>query len=282
MNILVAGASGYLGSHLVESLSGRYSVTSLIRPTSSLDRLRDGASNIRVFSSIEDLDLIFREERPDIIINSVAVYGRKKESKSTLVYANTTLPSALFELSACYGATAFLNAGSSLDGKVSFYAKSKSDFVSSVMATHDGPKFINVVLEHFYGPGDDASKFTANVIRSCIKGEALELTSGIQKRDFVYIDDVVRAFEFIVLNLSRFQSRELVSVGSGTASPVRDFVELVHKISHSSSFLKFGVVPLRENEQMYSCADLTRMNSLGWTPTFSLVDGIKKAVKSYE
>ena len=69
-----------------------------------------------------------------------------------------------------------------------------------------------------------------------------------------------------------------IDVGSGVAVKVRDFVELVAKVTDSQSNIEFGAVPMRENELMYSCADTRRMKTLGWEPAYSLHDAVMNMI----
>ncbi len=69
-----------------------------------------------------------------------------------------------------------------------------------------------------YGPGDDSSKFTTHVIESCRRNEPrLALTAGEQLRDFIHIDDVVRAYDRIVDRQGDFAASDAIEVGSGDA-----------------------------------------------------------------
>jgi nucleoside-diphosphate-sugar epimerase len=90
-------------------------------------------------------------------------------------------------------------------------------------------KCFNVVLEHFYGPGDDTSKFVTWVIRELLTNvDHIDLTLGEQKRDFIYIDDVVSAFIAIIENESRFKKGfHQFEVGTNNLIEIRQFVNTV-------------------------------------------------------
>ena len=56
-------------------------------------------------------------------------------------------------------------------------------------------------FDHFYGPGDSSFKFPIMIINQCLKNEKkIKLTKGIQLRDFIYIDDLIRAYMWYVLS----------------------------------------------------------------------------------
>jgi CDP-paratose synthetase len=276
MNILISGASGYLGSHLVKSLSSEHQVVALIRSSSSKMRLQNLPIDIVYLDEEGALEKVFQAHKPEVVINTAALYGRKGETVSELVEANIGFPVKLLALANQYKSKAFINTGTSLPDNISPYALTKNTFVNlAKFNTSNAPKFINIALEHFYGPEDDPSKFTSYVINSCLKDEDLKLTSGEQQRDFIYIDDVVSAYKIIVSNKAKLEPFETIQVGSGECPTVRSFVETIHACSHSKSKLEFGAIGMRENELMYSCADTFKLRQLGWQPIHSLESGIK-------
>ncbi len=281
MVIFVTGASGYLGSQLIQQLSETHKCVSLVRKSSSLSRLQGIDSDIVYVDELTSLERAFRIYNPDFVINTVALYGRKNESISDLVQANILFPANLYALSQKYNCRAFIHTGTSLPSEVSIYAETKNTFVNLIKRNHNSSmKFICLALEHFYGAGDERSKFTSYVIDSCLRNQSLNLTSGLQKRDFIYIDDVINAYKTLISNIKKLDNFEVIPVGSGNAPSVRFFVELVCKIAKSKSKLNFGVVPVRENELMLSCADTSRLNELGWILTYPLELGIEKVISN--
>tara|TARA_B110000977_G_C11089774_1_gene496270 strand:- start:8009 stop:8884 length:876 start_codon:yes stop_codon:yes gene_type:complete len=276
MNILISGASGYLGSRLVESLSSAHNVVALIRSSSSTVRLQNLPVSIICHDKEGALDEVFRTYKPEIIINTVTLYGRNDEPISALIDANIGFPIELLALAKKYRCKVFINTGTSLPDDISSYALTKNTFVKlAKLNTGHTLKFINVALEHFYGPSDNSSKFTSYVINQCLNGEDVQLTNGNQRRDFIYIDDVLSAYKIILSNLDKLERFETIPLGSGTCPTVREFVETVHSCIDTKSKLEFGKVEMRENELMHSCADISRLSELGWVCVFSLVRGVE-------
>ncbi|MEZ9922358.1 NAD-dependent epimerase/dehydratase family protein, partial [Vibrio breoganii] len=70
----------------------------------------------------------------------------------------------------------------------------------------------------------------------------MQLTQGTQRRDFVYIDDVVSAYKVLIQNLINLRDQETIPVGSGVAPTIRELVEVIHSCSNSKSELEFGAV----------------------------------------
>jgi len=276
MIIFISGASGYLGSQLVKTLSEEHQVFALMRSTSSKSRIEGVYADVIYVDENNVLEKTFAQHQPDIVINTAALYGRKGESFSALINANIDFPTQLLALTGKYNCKAFIHTGTSLPDCISPYALTKNTFVKLAQFNSDSSiKFVNVALEHFYGPDDDSSKFTSYVINACLSGDKLALTDGLQQRDFIFIDDVVAAYKVLIENIAKLDTFETVPVGSGVAPTVRELVEMIHTCSLSKSSLEFGAVAMRENELMYSCADICRLKQLGWQPAYSLEAGIK-------
>jgi len=286
-SILLTGATGFLGSALARHwVHAGYEVSALVRPTSSRTRIEDVVDEIRFYSCGSDEEVLsaIATVAPDYIVHTACSYGRARETLVNIFDVNVRFGLLLLEGAKLLDKdVAFLNTGTILDPAVSSYAMSKQSFsaLGALQAGQGGKrvKFINVALQHMYGPGDDKNKFTTHVISSCLANvEQLNLASGIQKRDFVFIDDVVSAYNTIILSMTNLADAENIEVGSGEAVPVRHFVETAHAMTASRTHLEFGVVPYRTNEAMFFQADINRMRSLGWVPTTSLEVGIQKTI----
>ena len=111
-----------------------------------------------------------------------------------------------------------------------------------------------------YGPGgDDTLKFSEYVLCACKDNiPKLPLTLGEQKRDFIYIDDVVGASTKIVENKHKFSQKnpelELeLEIGSSIPTKLRDFVEIANNLTNSRTILSFGEIPYLKLGYAFSC-----------------------------
>jgi len=163
---------------------------------------------------------------------------------------------------------------------VSGYAMSKQFFFSYSKAflRSEVTKLINIELEHFFGPTAKEDNFISYIIDECLSHRDLKLTEGRQKRDFIYIEDVVSAFSHLLSNIKSLDYCESIALGSGTSIEIRELVKLVHDRSQSKSKLLFGAVKVRDKEVMQSSADLERLKSLGWEPKVELKEGIDNII----
>ena len=284
--ILLTGVTGFLGSHLAKVLvNNGYEVIALKRMSSSVVRLNSVASKIK-FVDVDHLvldDLFTEFSDIDGIIHTATCYGRNGESITEIFNSNTVFPLQLLDAGSRAGVKIFINTDTILDKYLNLYALSKNQLLQwgTFFSRHNKIKFINVRLEHFYGPGDDATKFTSYVIDSCMTNTLeIRLTRGEQERDFIYIDDVTAAYIAILANTDEFDKAFIeFDVGTGNPTSIRAFVETVHRLTASRTHLSFGAVPYRDGEVMRSAADISGLTALGWQCQYDLDTGLKRVIE---
>ena len=232
-----------------------------------------------------EIDTFVRKVQPEIVVHTACAYGRRGETSLQLFDANLRFGLVILQaLQQAAQPVSFINTGSALAPEVSPYALSKHQFAQwgRMLATQSVGqlRFINVLLQHMYGPGDDASKFTTQVLHTCHRNDpVLKLTTGGQARDFIYIDDVVSAYDTLLTQRHQQDAVLDVEVGSGVAPTIRQFVEAAHRLTASRTELLFGALPYRPNEAMHCLANLELMTQLGWAPAFDLNAGLAKTIE---
>lgn len=285
MKILLTGATGYLGSHLLAALLGVGSEVVLLK--------RSFSNTFRIKKLLEtctsyDLDKIeltqvFEKHQFDVIIHCATNYGRKEADPLQTIEANLLLPLKLLELGRIFSTQAFVNTDTILDKGVNTYSLSKNQFKDWLQVYSSDLVCCNVALEHFYGPGDDRSKFVTSIIEAFLSNKPqIELTQGLQKRDFIYIDDVVDAMGAIVeACLGYGPGLYPFEVATGNPLSIRHFVELVRELSgNSTTNLLFGAIPYRDKEMMSCNTNLEAISKLGWGPKYTLIQGLRNTIQT--
>jgi nucleoside-diphosphate-sugar epimerase len=221
----------------------------------------------------------------DAVIHLAVSYGRDNEPASRVAATNVLFPLTLLELAAHVGVRTFINAATTyrVDYKyLQSHTLSKQQFVEwGRLCTPRGMRFVNVRLFHPYGPGDDPSKFVPQMVRACLtQAGDIPLTLGEQRKDFLHVHDFVTAMQTLLDAPERLPDGfSTLDCGSGHAASIRHFVETLHRLTGSRATLRFGALPYRENENMFSQADPSQLRALGWGPSVSLEEGVKSILR---
>lgn len=282
--IVLTGGTGFLGSRLVRALLARGEEVVVLKRTSSslrhLDGVDDGFRYIDLDADAAAVERLFATGGVDTVLHCATDYGLRARSLRDVIDANILLPLRLLSLAQSCGVRRFVNTDTILDKRISHYSLSKSQFAQWLELASGSLLCVNFALEHFYGPGDDETKFTTHVIRTLLRGEpALPLTPGEQIRYFVHVDDVVEAFLAVLAAPSTGQGYVRFEVGSPDPVSIRSFVELAKRLAgNTTTELRFGALPYREGEVMRPQIDLRPLEELGWRPRVPLEEGLRRTI----
>jgi len=139
-------------------------------------------------------------------------------------------------------------------------------------------------LQNVFGPPPIGGHFNSGIVpsffRKIFSGNDIEIyEDGRMVRDFVYVGDVVRA---LVLAASRDEDHpDPIDIGSGQGIPIRDLADRMIALSGESGLKSFASFRYRIGDIRYGVADTTAAQEvLGWTPEWSLEDGLKQILES--
>jgi len=141
-------------------------------------------------------------------------------------------------------------------------------------------------IEHMYGPKDDDNKFVAWLIKEMLSEKVeIKLTKGEQKRDFIYISDVISAYLTVLRNLENLHNFNDFDVGTGNFITIIDFAIKIKKIVEEilgkevKASLNLGALPYREGELIEIQEDLSGLLRLGWKPITEIDEGLDRTIK---
>lgn len=298
--ILVTGGAGFIGSHTVDALLREGANVVVV------DNLSSGRKeNINPKAKFYDLNIadpeietILEKERPNIIYH-VAYF----------VFVPKSVEDPLLDIDVLVGSLRILKKIKELDcvekfifsssgfiygnnpnlpvketepvDPVSPYVVSKHAIENYLRFYHNAFGLPYVILRYsaVYGPRQITGAM-ADYIRKLSQGKQAEIWGdGTKTRDYVYIDDVVRA-NLLALNVPDDHPNPIFNVGTGIETTLNDLYKKIADLLGKES--KPIYYPDRPGEQMRYCLDYSKIKSeLGWEPKVSLDEGLKKVIEFY-
>jgi UDP-glucose 4-epimerase len=300
-NVLVTGADGFLGKHLIKRLiKEKANVTAFSQfglPAELKEKVNEKVVNIEDYSSVLNA---MRGSKPEKIFHLAANISRDRFLKDadkpikTNLLGTVNLLKVLNEWTIKYDSFVFL-------GTAEAYGKNKVPFVETQYPDPVSPYSISkiavemllriywdmyrmpmVILRGFivYGNGQGSDMLFPQLMDACMKREDFKMTSGEQKRDFVYVDDMIEAM--ILASTNSAASGEIFNISSGEAVRVIDAVKMFLNIMGNPVKPLVGAIPYRDNEMLDFAGDNSKAKKiLGWRLKVSLEDGIRKTIDYY-
>ena len=288
MKILLTGATGFLGSNILNALlKNKHKVIILKRSFSNIKKIEKNIEKVKFYNIDEvNLEKVFIENKIEAIIHTATCYGRNNESLTTIIDANLNFPIRLLELAIKYNIKTFFNTDTLAYDYLNNYTLSKKQFLEWLESESKKGNIqgINLKLEHMYGIRDDETKFVPWLINKIWEDkEDIKLTKGEQKRDFIYIDDVVNAFLILLKKKNEMSIFESFDIGTGNQIKLKDFIMLIfeeiNKIKPIKHKLIFGAIPYRKNEMMEVNEDVSKIKKIGWNAKINYRDNIVQIIK---
>lgn len=288
--ILLTGATGFLGSHLLKSLlfNTNYNIIVLKRSFSNTIRIINELKNNRVIAyniDKKNIDSIFKENKIFAIIHCATHYGRENNNSFDVLNTNLMFPISILDAAISNKVKYFINTDSYFNKEnLSYnyllnYVLSKKSLLLWLKAFSKKIQVSNLILEHVYGKNDNDEKFVSKMIDSIAikKIDQINLTHGDQKRDFIHVDDVCNAYICILKYMQKHKWRyRNFEIGTGIPISIKDFVQEIKTISKSNTILNFGYIPYREDEIMISCADTTELRNTGFKCKYNYKTGLSQ------
>lgn len=289
--VLVTGGHGFIGRPLSRQLAALGAEVVAVSRTrhADFDGVRSVALDLADRVAVDDLFAVFQ---PDIVLHlaSHVVGARSPGVVLATFHSNLTSTVHLLMAAKTYGCERVVLTGSleEPDAKTGSAVPSSPYAAAKAAATSYGRMFhalfgLSVVMLRVfmvYGPGQaDMQKLVPYVITTLKRGKTPRFSSGTRQVDWVYVDDVVRAFE--LAGLVEGADGKTIDVGSGTYASVREVVEMLFSIMKTKEPPAFGGAEDRMMEQVRLANIEETGRILGWKPRVTLAEGLLLAVRSY-
>ncbi len=144
------------------------------------------------------------------------------------------------------------------------------------VAANIGIELVWPEITNAYGIGERSPRLVNTTIQKCIRGEVPQFTAGTQNYDFVYIDDVARAFRLIGEKGKPFHE---YLIGSSSARPLRQFLEEMQQAIAPELTFAFGDVPFTGVDLPLAAFDCTETErDTGFRAQVGFADGCKRTM----
>ncbi|HCJ08068.1 MAG TPA: epimerase [Lachnospiraceae bacterium] len=303
MNILILGAAGFIGTNLTIALAQNThnQITLVDKDINYFSHIKEyGFNNVVIKESSLDEKEDFRMlEGQDTVYHLVStnVPTTSNQHISQDIRSNVLFSSDLFEACVRYNVKkiVFISSGGTVYGKesvcplkestptnpISSYGVQKIT-IEKLLYLYNymyGLDYRIIRLANPYGPYQRPNGVLGAVTTftyKALKGEQIQVYGdGTVVRDFIYIDDVIRAIIKIVYGESR---HHIFNLGCGYGTSIRTVLETVEEALH----IKMDIVyqPARAVDVPVNYLDISRYeNDYGKLNPISLEDGIKKTAE---
>ncbi|MBR9703970.1 NAD-dependent epimerase/dehydratase family protein [Candidatus Pacearchaeota archaeon] len=308
-NVLVTGAGGFKGSHIVQSLvKSKARVVSLIRdydPKSYFEQENLGKKSITVIGDLKDyrkiadilsmydIDSIFHLGAQPIVTTALVnpletlesnIMGTVNILEAARVYSN---PSEILIVTSdkAYGPTDRIpyKETERLQGKAPYdVSKSCADLISQMYhKVYDMPVTI-ARCANVFGPGDlNMNRIIPGIIETAIKNKTLEIRSdGKMIREYIYVKDTADAYITLLENIKKSKG-EAFNVSGENVLSVMELVNMVSKIIAKP--IKYKILNQARTEIPKQHLDGTKMKEFfNWQPKTKFSGAILDTYEWYE
>jgi len=297
LNICVTGATGFLGSRLVEKLDqedvnifviGRNLKRLEYKRLSNVYYIEYDLNNPKTEKTIEKIDSI------DCLIH-LAAYVPKHGSEDDIRQSiETNVLGTMHLIDSIGKITKKIIFGSTLEvyglpvqlpisekhptEPLTFYGASKlsAEKYLNIYSTKTGAKVIILRFTSIYGPGEIYERALPNFIRSVIKNENLLIFGeGQDVRDYLYVDDAVKA---IFLAIEK-DCEGVFNIASGKTYTKKEVAEEIIRLSEKDLKLVFTHPEHKSTNFTFDISKAKKV--LSFSPDTDLEEGLLKEIEWY-
>ncbi len=306
--VLVTGAAGFIGSHLVEEL-GRLGadVTAFLRYSSRGDTgllkflPKDLLSWVRIIrGDLKDPDAVLKAAKDqEVIFHLAALIGIPYSYVHPLDYVQTNVVGTTHLLNAClaeniekvivtstsevYGTAKYvpIDEEHPLQGQ-SPYSASKIAADQIALSYYRSFGMPVTILRPFntYGPRQSTRAVIPTIISQALKKGKVQLGSLTPTRDLTYVSDTVNGF--IKIAEAPSTSGEVINIGASKTVSIGALAKLIFDLLEVKIDITEGAERIRPEKSEVGCLMANNEKAkklMGWSPEVSLSEGLRRTIQ---
>jgi len=287
-NILITGATGFIGKHLLRRFSQdkRYRVIILVRENSNLNIIKDYKYKISIYeykSDYQSVENVFKNNKICYVFHlaTLSCYEHKSEDISDMVDSNIKLGTFILESMKKYQCQYFSNTSTYWQNyqnnnyqPICLYAAPKEAFekIIDYYCLDKEFKAISLKLYDVYGY-DDHRKKLLNTLLTTSTTESIDLIEEEHKLYTVFIDDVIDAYinAMSIIKISKKQHSVYGVYGKDKYS-LKEIIKILQELSNKKFNINFGKIAYHKFQIMdpFNVKKLPK-----WNAKISLKNGLK-------
>ena len=304
MKIIITGGAGFIGSHIADRLIAKGAAVTVIDNLSTgfESNINASAKFIRAdITDFKNIEKIFIDERPDIIYHLAAQIDVRKSVSDPMFDAQTNIMGTLnlINLSAAHKIKKFIfsSTGGAIYGDTDIrptpeshpewplspygIAKLTADKFLNYYNEISGFKYVSLRYGNVYGPRQNPhgeAGVVAIFLNKMLKNEQPVINGdGEQTRDYVYVEDVVKA-NILALENENIDKVGIYNVGTSVEISVNDLFKEINKNFDNKYEEVHG--PAKLGEQKTSCLSYEKIKKdMNFIPKTDFSEGIKETYK---
>ncbi|MCH5284467.1 MAG: NAD(P)-dependent oxidoreductase [Akkermansiaceae bacterium] len=126
---------------------------------------------------------------------------------------------------------------------------------------------------NLYGPREKPQRLMPSVICSCLRGEDVRVSDCLKFQDYLHVEDTARG----IVDTLESELRGAVNICSGRPVQLRDIVSTIAELTHFTGRILWGAVPAAFGDELV-VGNNSLLKSIGWAPRFTLHDGLLQTI----